>query len=296
MRVVVTGGSGFLASHLCDALVNRGDSVLALDNFSTGRAVNVNHLLCQNPAEIFELVAADVCNGLNVEGPVDVVVHAASPASPPAYTALAIETLRVGSLGTENALRLAEQKHARFILTSTSEVYGDPLEHPQLESYWGNVNPNGLRSCYDESKRFAEAMTAAYSRYGPRMAADDGRVVSNFITQALAGRPLTVYGGDQTRSFCYVSDTVDGLIKLIDSRITGPVNIGNPSEFRIWTLAQEIIRLTGASMDTVSSRVPSDDPRRRCPDISMAARALDWRPKVDLTLGLTQTIEWFKNN
>lgn len=309
MRVVITGGAGFVGSHLCDALIARGDRVVVFDNFSTGRPDNVEHLLERGP-QVFWLDERDVCDDLYVPGNVDAVIHMASPASPPAYTKLAIETLRAGSLGTENALKLAARKSARFILASTSEVYGDPLEHPQMESYWGNVNPIGARSMYDESKRYAEAITAAYYRdrgvnagivrifntAGPRMRADDGRVVTNFIVQALSGLPLTVYGGNQTRSFCYISDMVDGLVKMIDSGITGPINIGNNSEFKISELARIVARITGTKLWTVQCPVPPDDPRRRCPDISMAARALDWRPKVALEQGLRQTIEWFREH
>jgi len=281
--------------------------VVVVDNFCTGRAENVEHLLKRGP-QIFWLNERDVCDDLYVPGYVDVVMHMASPASPPAYTAMAVETLRAGSLGTENALQLAAKKQARFILASTSEVYGDPEVHPQFEGYYGNVNSIGPRSMYDEAKRFAEAMTAAYCRdrsvnagivrifntAGPRMRADDGRVVTNFIVQTLSGLPLTVYGGNQTRSFCYVSDMVDGLIKMIDSGITGPINIGNNSEFKIRELARIVAWITGTKLWTVQCPVPPDDPQRRCPDISMAARYLNWRPKASLEDILRSTIEWFR--
>ncbi len=312
MRVVITGGAGFLGSHLSGALVERGDSVVAVDNFSTGRAENVGHLQSQFSSKIFELQERDVCDGLHVVGAVDAVVHMASPASPPAYTRLAIETLRVGSVGTENALKLAHRKGARFILASTSEVYGDPEVHPQFEQYYGNVNSVGLRSCYDEAKRFAEAVTAAYCRsrgvnagiarlfntYGPRMAANDGRVVTNFIVQALTGLPLTVYGsGMQTRSFCYVDDMTRGLVAMIDSHITGPVNIGNPTEFTVKDLARIVIGLTGAEFAAaIPLPLPPDDPQRRCPDISMARAHLDWMPKIALEQGLIKTIDWFRGH
>src|ERR1017187_3447690 len=307
MRVVITGGAGLVGPHLADALIERGDRVVALDNFSTGRADNVRHLLERGP-QVFWLDERDVCEDLYVPGYVDAVVHMASPASPPAYTKLAIETLRAGSLGTENALKLAARKSARFILASTSEVYGDPEVHPQFEGYYGNVNPIGPRSCYDESKRYAEAITAAYSRgrgvdvgiarifnsYGPRMAADDGRVVTNFICQALRGEPLTIHGtGEQTRSFCYVTDLIDVLVRLIDSKITGPINIGNPTEFTINSLAREVSQLVGYTGVTRQA-LPQDDPTQPCPDISMARDYLDWRPKVDLYGGLQQTIKWFR--
>jgi dTDP-glucose 4,6-dehydratase len=310
MRAVVTGGAGFLGSHLADAFINRGDSVVAFDNFSTGRPENVQHLFLFGSR--FELVDDDVSERLDVSGHVDVVIHMASPASPPAYQAMALETLRVGSRGTDLALQLAKRKGARFILASTSEVYGDPDVHPQFEGYYGNVNPIGPRSCYDEAKRFAEAMTAAYSRdrgvsvgiarifntYGPRMAPHDGRVITNFIVQALAGRPLTIYGGTQTRSFCYVDDMVRGLVALADSGITGPVNLGNPSEFRIAALAEMVANLVDEpclDLRFVHSPFTPDDPQRRCPDISLARHALHWAPKVTLEQGLRQTIRWFRD-
>jgi nucleoside-diphosphate-sugar epimerase len=305
MRVVVTGGAGFLGSHVCDVLVARGDDVVCVDNLCTGREDNIAHLGGQAN---FTFVAGDVSTGVDVAGPVDLVMHLASPASPPEYLRLAIETLEVGSLGTMHTLRLAREKGARYFLASTSEVYGDPLVHPQPETYWGNVNPIGPRSVYDEAKRFAEAVTMAYHRergvdvrisrtfntYGPRMRADDGRVVTNFVTQALAGRPLTVYGqGSQTRSFCYVDDQVRGLVALADSDHVGPVNIGNPDEFTVLELARAVLELTGSDSDIVFQPLPRDDPTQRRPDISLAAKVLGWEPRVALREGLERTIAWF---
>ena len=307
MRVVVTGGAGFLGSHVCDVLVARGDDVVCVDNLCTGRHDNVAHL---GGRANFTFVAGDVSAGIDVAGPVDLVMHLASPASPPEYLRLAIETLEVGSLGTMHTLRLARDKGARFFLASTSEVYGDPLVHPQPESYWGNVNPIGPRSVYDEAKRFAEAVTMAYHRergvdvrisrifntYGPRMRADDGRVVTNFVTQALAGRPLTVYGqGSQTRSFCYVDDQVRGLVALPDSDHVGPVNIGNPDEFTVLELARAVLELTGSDSEIVFEPLPRDDPAQRRPDISLAAKVLGWEPRVALREGLERTIAWFSS-
>jgi dTDP-glucose 4,6-dehydratase len=303
---VVTGGAGFLGSHLCEALVARGDEVVCVDDLSTGRRDNLAEL---DRGLGFEFVVADVCEGLKVAGPVDAVVHLASPASPPEYLRRPLETLAVGSRGTEGAVGLAADYDARFLLASTSEVYGDPLVHPQPESYWGNVNPIGPRSVYDEAKRFAEALTMAYHRtrhvnvgivrifntYGPRLRAGDGRVVSNFVTQALAGDSLTVYGdGSQTRSFCYVDDLVRGLVAMLDADATGPMNLGNPVECTVATLARLVLELTGSSSGVVTLPLPIDDPTRRRPDISVARQVLGWEPAIDLRLGLRRTIDWFQ--
>jgi dTDP-glucose 4,6-dehydratase len=304
MRVIVTGGAGFVGSHLCDALIARGDSVVCLDNLSTGHPENVAHL-AGHPG--FELAECDVSTGIDVDGPVHVVAHLASAASPPDYQRLPLETLAVGSRGTENALNIAESKGARFLLASTSEVYGDPAVHPQTEDYWGNVNPIGPRSVYDEAKRFAEAMTFAYGRtrgvnvgvirifntYGPRMSAHDGRVVTNFITQALNGGPITIYGnGKQTRSFCYVDDLVRGVVAMIDSAERGPINLGNPDEFTIADFAALVLRITGSSAPVEHRPLPVDDPLRRRPDISRAQSTLGWRPEVPPAEGVRRTAEW----
>lgn len=306
MRVAVTGGAGFLGSHLCDALVARGDFVLCLDNFSTGRMENVAHL-ADDPH--FKLVQCDVSAGIDLPEPVDVVAHFASAASPPEYLRLPIETLAAGSRGTENALLLTGRHQARFILASTSEVYGDPAVHPQPEEYWGHVNPIGPRSVYDEAKRFAEALTTAYQKargvnsgiirifntYGPRMSARDGRIVTNFITQALNGHPLTIYGdGNQTRSFCFVDDLIRGIVSMIDSSLPGPVNLGNPEEFTVAEFADLVIRATGSSSAVEHRPLPQDDPRRRCPDISRARAALNWRPEISVAEGVSRTVEWFR--
>jgi dTDP-glucose 4,6-dehydratase len=300
-RYVVMGGGGFLGSHLCDRLLDRGDQVVCVDDFSTGRPENVAHLSGHRG---FTLVEADVTQSLPVDGPVSGVLHLASPASPPDYLARPLETLAVGSEGTRRGLELAEQHGARFLLASTSEVYGDPEVHPQTEAYWGNVNPVGPRSVYDEAKRFAEALTMAHHRergtnigiarifntYGPRLRPDDGRVVSNFLIQALQGEPLTVYGdGSQTRSLCYVADEVGGLVALLDAEITGPVNIGNPDEYTVLELAQVVIDLTGSASTIVHLPLPLDDPTRRRPDISVARRELGWEPTTGLKDGLAQT-------
>ncbi|HET9772312.1 MAG TPA: UDP-glucuronic acid decarboxylase family protein [Acidimicrobiia bacterium] len=307
MRVVITGGAGFLGSHLADALVARGDEVVAVDNLSTGRAENVAHL---GDEPRFTFSRQDVARSLEVDGAVDAVLHLASPASPPDYHRLPIETLQVGSAGTFRALDLAVASGARFLLASTSEVYGDPEEHPQRETYWGRVNPVGPRSVYDEAKRFAEAATMAYHRtraldvrisrtfntYGPRMRPDDGRVVSNFIVAALAGRPLVVHGdGSQTRSFCYVSDQVAGLVALLDSDHVGPVNIGNPDEFTVLELSTMVRKLTGTAPEVVFAPLPVDDPLQRRPDITLAQTELAWSPAVGLEDGLRRTIDWFRN-
>jgi nucleoside-diphosphate-sugar epimerase len=307
MRVLVAGGAGFLGSHLCDALLDRGDEVVCVDNYVTGRMRNVDHLVGR---EGFTLVDHDVtepCDGLAPEG-IDAVMNLASPASPKDYLALPLETLAVGSTGTRGLLDLAVHHGARFFMASTSEVYGDPLVHPQPESYWGHVNPIGERSVYDEAKRFSEALTAAYRRthgldtrivrifntYGPRMQVDDGRVVSNFIVQALRGEPLTIYGdGSQTRSFCYVADEVRGFLALLDGDEPGPVNIGNPVEFTMVELADLVIELTGSTAGVDHRPLPSDDPRQRRPDISVARDRLGWEPEVALREGLELTIPWF---
>jgi dTDP-glucose 4,6-dehydratase len=304
MRIVVTGGAGFVGSHLCDALLARGDSVVCLDNFCTGRPGNVAHLAGQ-PG--FELTECDVSAGIEVDGPVGAVTHLASAASPPDYQRLPLETLAVGSRGTENALRLAEAKGARFLLASTSEVYGDPAVHPQTEEYWGNVNPVGPRSVYDEAKRFAEAMTFAYGRargldvgiirifntYGPRMSPHDGRVVTNFITQAISGTPITIYGsGTQTRSFWYIDDLVRGILAMLGSAERGPVNLGNPEEFTVAELAGLVLRITGSSSPVEYRPLPVDDPARRCPDIGQARRLLGWQPEIPAADGIRRTAEW----
>ena len=305
MRIVLAGGSGFLGSHLCDAIIARGDSVVCLDNFITGQRENVEHLLGD---EAFELIEADVCGDFRVDGEVDAVMNLASPASPKDFYAFPIETLDVGSIGTRNLLELAKAKDAKFFMASTSEVYGDPFVHPQTEDYWGNVNPIGKRSMYDEAKRFSEALTFAFHRkyglpirvvrifntYGPRMQPDDGRVVSNFITQALRGEALTIYGdGSQTRSFCYVEDEVRGFLALLDSDETGPINIGNPVEFTMLELAELVTELTGNAAGIVHEPLPSDDPKQRKPDITQARQKLGWEPTIDLRSGLERTIPHF---
>jgi dTDP-glucose 4,6-dehydratase len=305
MRVVVTGGAGFLGSHLCEALLDRDDEVVCVDNLVTGNQDNVAHLFGRS----FTFIEQDVSNYLWVPGAVDAVLHFASPASPRDYLDMPIQTLKVGSLGTHNTLGLAKAKNAMFMLASTSEVYGDPLVHPQTEDYWGHVNPVGPRGVYDEAKRFAEAMTMAYHRfhgldtrivrffntYGPRMRPRDGRVVSNFIVQALLNEPVTVYGeGQQTRSFGYVDDTVAGVLALLDSNEHDPVNIGNPGEFTIRQLAEMVIEMTGSSSKIIEEPMPVDDPAQRKPDITRARELLGWEPKVDLVDGLGPTIEWFK--
>jgi dTDP-glucose 4,6-dehydratase len=305
-RVVVTGGAGFLGSHLADALLARGDEVVAIDNLATGSVANIEHLF---GVRGFTFVEHDVSQYVWVPGPVDVVMHFASPASPVDYLELPIQTLKVGSLGTHNTLGLAKAKGARYLLASTSEVYGDPLVHPQSETYWGNVNPIGPRGVYDEAKRFAEAMTMAYHRthgldvrivrifntYGPRMRADDGRVVSNFVVQALRGEPLTVYGdGTQTRSFCYVADEIRGFLALLDSDEVGPVNIGNPGEFTVLELAELVLEVTGSTSEIVFEPLPVDDPRQRRPDITLARERLGWEPTVPLREGLERTVAHFR--
>jgi dTDP-glucose 4,6-dehydratase len=306
MRMVVTGAAGFLGSHLCDYLIAQGHTVVGLDNLVTGSTRNVEHLAGNQK---FKFIVHDVTEYIYINGPVDAVLHFASPASPIDYLELPIQTLKVGALGTHKALGLAKDKKARFLLASSSEVYGDPLVHPQREEYWGNVNPIGPRGVYDEAKRFGEAISFAYHRahgvntkiarifntYGPRMRSGDGRVVPNFINQALAGRPLTVYGdGNQTRSFCYVSDLVDGIYKLLISDVNEPVNIGNPAEMKIIEFARKIVELTGSRSDIVFEPLPVDDPKVRQPDITRAKQLLGWQPRVSLGEGLHHTIDYFK--
>jgi dTDP-glucose 4,6-dehydratase len=285
----------------------RGDSAVCVDNLATGRPDNVAHLMGQ-PG--FTFVEADVSSALDVPGPVDAVAHLASPASPPDYLRLPLETLAVGSHGTENALQLARRHGARFVLASTSEVYGDPAVHPQTEDYWGNVNPVGPRSVYDEAKRFAEALTRAFrethgvnagilrifNTYGPRMSARDGRIVTNFITQALNGDPLTIYGdGSQTRSFCYVDDLIRGIVSMIDCAESGPVNLGNPEEFTVADFAQLILRVTGSDSPVEHLPLPVDDPTRRCPVITRASQVLGWQPQIQVEDGVRRTVEWFRS-
>ncbi|MGZ6974824.1 MAG: UDP-glucuronic acid decarboxylase family protein [Acidimicrobiia bacterium] len=305
-RAVVTGAAGFLASHLSERLIDEGWDVVGLDNLLTGRLENMAGLLGR--AE-FTFVRHDVTNYLDVSGPVDAVLHFASPASPQDYLEHPIKTMKVGSLGTHNALGLAVAKHARFLLASTSEVYDDPQVHPQPETYWGNVNPIGPRGVYDEAKRFAEALTLAYYRengldvrivrifntYGPRLRPADGRVVSNFLVQAMEGKPLTVYGeGQQTRSFCYVDDLISGILGLLGSDHIGPMNIGNPNEFTILELAQAVLDVTGSSSEIAFEPLPVDDPTQRQPDITLARTVLGWEPTVQLREGLTRTYEWYR--
>jgi len=301
----VTGGSGFLGSHLCDALLARGHRVICVDNFETGSLRNIAHLRMPE----FHFIHADITEPFYVDEPVDFVYHFASPASPIDYLQLSIETLKVNSLGTHNALGLARVKDAKYFLASTSEVYGDPEVHPQSETYWGHVNPIGPRGVYDESKRFAEALTMAYHHkhgldtrivrifncYGPRLRFNDGRVVSNFIGQALTGKPITVYGdGHQTRSFQYVSDLVEGIVRLMAVDYHDPVNIGNPEEFAVGHLAMLVKEMTGSKSEIVNEPLPTDDPKRRLPDISRAQKLLSWKPTVDLRTGLAKTIAWYK--
>ena len=305
MRIVITGAAGFIGSHLSETLLARGHSVIGIDNLLTGDLANIEHLTGQD----FVFVKHDVTKYILVEGPVDVVFHWASPASPIDYLEWPIPTLKVGALGTHNALGLAKAKGARFVIASTSEVYGDPLEHPQRETYWGNVNPVGPRGVYDEAKRFAEAITMAYHRYhavdtkivrifntyGPRMRINDGRAVPTFIAQALRGEDVTIFGsGGQTRSFCYISDLVDGILRLMASSENDPVNIGNPHEMSIEDMARLIIKMTGSSSQVVFKPLPTDDPKVRRPDITRARTLLGWEPKVPLDQGLTATIEYFR--
>jgi dTDP-glucose 4,6-dehydratase len=307
-RVVVAGGAGFLGSHLCDRLIGRGDAVVCLDDLSTGSKDNVAHLLDH---ERFRLIVTNVSEKVDLgdDDPVDAVCNLASPASPPAYLARPFDTLAVGSEGTRRLAELARAHDARFLMASTSEVYGDPEVHPQVESYRGNVDPTGPRSVYDEAKRFAESLTMAMHRthgvnvgivrifntYGPRLAPGDGRVVSNFIVQALRGEPLTVYGdGSQTRSLCFVDDEITGLVALLDSELTGPVNIGNPDERTMLELAHFVLEATGSSSGITFEPLPQDDPTRRCPDITLARSALGWEPTTELGEGIERTIEYFE--
>lgn len=306
MRIVITGAAGFIGSHLSGTLLDQGHSVVGIDNLLTGDIANIAHLTGRD----FVFLKHDVTNYISVDGPVDCVMHWASPASPIDYLELPIPTLKVGALGTHNALGLAKAKGARFVLASTSEVYGDPLEHPQRETYWGNVNPIGPRGVYDEAKRFAEAITVAYHRYhgvdtkivrifntyGPRMRIHDGRAVPTFIAQALRGEDLTIFGdGSQTRSFCYVSDLVRGIIALMHSSTNDPVNIGNPQEMTIEAIGRLIIDMTGSSSRIVYRPLPTDDPKVRQPDITRARTLLNWEPEVTLEEGLTSTIEYFRS-
>ena len=304
-RAVITGAAGFIGSHLSETLLDRGWTVVGVDNLLTGSTENIAHLVNRD----FTFIKHDVTNYIYIEGPVDLVLHWASPASPIDYLELPIPTLKVGALGTHKALGLAKAKNARFVIASTSEVYGDPLEHPQKETYWGNVNPVGPRGVYDEAKRFAEAMTMAYHRYhgvdtkivrifntyGPRMRLNDGRAVPAFMSQALRNEDVTIFGsGTQTRSFCYVSDLVEGILRLAESKENDPINIGNPHEMTIEEIARTIIRMSGSKSKIVYRPLPVDDPKVRQPDITRARRLLGWEPKVGLEEGLTRTLEYFK--
>ena len=303
---VVLGGAGFLGSHLVDSLISDGNKVVVLDDFSSGTMKNLEQV--QNHP-LFSIQRHDICHQIEMDDEVDMVFNFASPASPPRYLENPIHTLQTGSFGTNNAILFALEKNARLVQASTSEVYGDPLEHPQTETYWGNVNPIGIRSCYDEAKRYGEALCMAYKRsedldvsivrifntYGPRLGATDGRVVSNLIVQALAGSPLTIYGdGFQTRSFCFVSDLIDGIRKLASSGACGPINIGNPVEFTVLELAQMVKQITATSSTIEYLDLPADDPMQRCPEIALARSVLNWEPRIGLEDGLRQTIQWFK--
>ena len=304
-RTLVTGGAGFLGSHICEYLLNKGHEVIAMDNLLTGTVANIEHLQGEN----FQFIKHNVTEYIYCAGPIDYVIHFASPASPKDYLELPIPTLKVGALGTHKALGLAREKKARFLLASTSEVYGDPQVHPQKEDYWGHVNPVGPRGVYDEAKRYAEAITMAYHRfhgldtkivrifntYGPRMRPKDGRAIPAFIPQALKNQPITIFGdGSQTRSFCYVDDLIDGICRLLFSNQHEPVNIGNPNEMTIKELAETIIRITGSKSEIIFNPLPIDDPKVRQPDIEKAKTILGWTPKVSLDEGLSRTIEWFK--
>ena len=306
--VLVTGGAGFIGSHLCEFLLGKGFEVICMDNLITGNKKNIEHL---NNNKNFIFVKHNVNEHIKVNENVDYILHFASPASPVDYQKIPIQTLKTGSLGTHNTLGLAFAKKAKYLLASTSEVYGDPKVNPQPESYWGNVNPVGPRGCYDEAKRFAEALVMAYHRvhkvdarivrifntYGPKMRKDDGRVVPNFINQALKNKPITIYGdGKQTRSFCYVSDLIEGIYQLMMSNLNDPVNLGNPEEHTILDFAQIIKKLTKSKSEIAFKELPVDDPHIRCPDISKAKKELGWKPKVSLKEGLSRTVEWFKNN
>jgi len=305
-RIVVLGASGFLGSHLCDELIARGDEVVGIDDLSSSTGVNLKALESEPR---FTFLKGDIAEGIPVRGAVDAVLNFASPASPPRYLETPIQTLRTGSRGTDNALQFALENNARFIMASTSEVYGDPSITPQVETYWGNVNSIGERSCYDEAKRYAEALCMAYWReyqanigiarifntYGPRLDPTDGRVVSNFVCQAIQGQDLTVYGdGSQTRSFCYVDDEIRGILALLDSNERGPINIGNPVEFTMLELAELVFELTGSQSQLVYEALPADDPLQRCPDITLARQLLKWEPTVELREGLRHTIDWFQ--
>ncbi len=305
-RTLVTGGAGFLGSHLCEYLLSKGHQVICMDNLLTGSIRNIEHLQGEN----FKFIKHDVTEYLYIAGKIDYVLHFASPASPLDYLQLPIQTLKVGALGTHKALGLALAKKATFLLASTSEIYGDPLVHPQSEKYWGNVNPIGPRGVYDEAKRFGEALTMAYHRYhqvdtkivrifntyGPRMRPSDGRAIPTFIPQAIKNEAITIFGdGSQTRSFCYVSDLVEGIYRLLISNINDPINIGNPREMTIKEMAQEIIKQTGSKSKLIYKDLPVDDPKIRQPDISQAKKLLGWEPRVSLEQGLKLTIEWFKN-
>ena len=306
MRILLTGGAGFIGSNLCDLLIGEGHKVVCMDSLITGKKDNIKHLLDNDN---FEFIEHDVTEFIDVKGEIDYVLHFASPASPVDYLKYPIKTLKVGSLGTHNTLGVAKKHKAKFLIASTSEVYGDPLVNPQPETYWGNVNPIGPRGVYDEAKRFAEAITLAYHRshgidtkivrifntYGPRMRDHDGRAIPNFIDQAIKGEPVTVYGdGLQTRSFCYVSDLIAGIYKLMQSDLNEPVNIGNPNEMTLLDLAKKIIQLTGSDSDIEYKPLPVNDPKVRRPDIAKAQRELAWKPKIELREGLTSTIGWFK--
>ncbi len=308
MRILITGGAGFLGSHLCEFLLGEEHEVVVMDNLLTGRAENIAHLIGHKG---FTFLNYDVTKFVHVTGDLDYILHFASPASPKDYLVHSIHTMKVGAIGTYRTLGLARVKGARFLLASTSEAYGDPLVHPQPESYWGNVNPIGVRGVYDEAKRFAEAMTMAYHRevgidtrivrifntYGPRMRKDDGRAIPNFISQALAGDPITIYGdGTQTRSICYVSDLVAGIYRLMGSDRIEPVNIGNPTEMTILDLAQRIVKIAGSKSEIVYQEEMLDDPKVRQPDITLARKLLDWEPKVKPEEGLRRTVEWFREN
>lgn len=307
-RIVVLGGAGFLGSHLCDALVKRGDEVVAVDNFSTGSKNNLQQL---KNAKNFSVVEADICEPIEIAGRVDLVLNFASPASPKKYLQIPVQTLQAGSLGTENAAQLALKNDARLIMASTSEVYGDPLTSPQSETYFGNVNPIGVRSCYDEAKRFSEALLMAHSRvsglnlgivrifntYGPRLDPDDGRVVSTLISQAVSNQDLTVHGnGTQSRSFCYVDDLIRGVIALADSNEIGPINLGNDKEISVLELANLVLKINQSSNKIIFTQAMDDDPQQRCPDLTLAKSKLNWSPTISVEDGLSRTIDWFKSN
>lgn len=305
--MLISGGAGFIGSHLCDVFLEKGYRVVCVDNLLTGKTENIKHHLKDRK---FEFIDHNVCERINFKGKIDCILHFASPASPIDYLKYPIPTLKVGSLGTHNALGLAKAKRAKFLLASTSETYGDPLVNPQPESYWGNVNPIGPRGVYDEAKRFAEAITMAYNRYhgldtrivrifntyGPRMRENDGRAIPNFICQALSDKPITMYGsGCQTRSFCYISDLVAGIYRLIMTRVHDPVNIGNPNEMTLMDLAKAIIRITGSKSKIIRKPLPVDDPKVRCPDIHRARKILGWEPHIDIEEGLCRTIDYFES-